>query len=110
MELLTQADKVVRDFLPELLDAAGEELGARSLRRLGPVDGPASAEQACGLLRELRDLEALQPEWHGVVRECSFWTEAAVMAALRGDASAFAHHVGRANRAMARGLPMFTVH
>ena len=53
----------------------------------------------------------LAPEaWREVVADCSFWTEAAVLAALRNDASAFAHHVGRADRAMRQGLSLLAVH
>ena len=102
------ADRVVRDILPAMLDASGSGTGAQGLRGLGPLNGPLGAAAAVSALRALAG--AAPEAWREVVADCSFWTEAAVLAALRNDASAFAHHVGRADRAMRQGLSLLAVH
>ena len=110
MELMTQADRVVREHLPQVLEAAGEQLSARSLRSLRPLEDAADVAAAVSVLGEIRALGATDSEWESVVEEASFWCEAAVLAAVRGDASAFRHHVGKADAAMRDGLHLVLVH
>lgn len=110
MRLLPEADKVVRDHLPMVLEAMGHEDGARSLRDLDPLSDRESIVAAIGGLKAVRIVPVEAAVWRAVVEEASFWCEAAVLAALRNDAGAFRHHVEKATAAMRSGLPIVSVH
>lgn len=103
--LLSGADKVVRDSLPVLLEAAGSATAADLLRGLPALSDEGAALRSVEALRGVRgaaDCDALE--------DAIFWSEAAVCAALRGDARAFRDHVRRANAALERGLPVRWLH
>jgi hypothetical protein len=110
MKLLPEADKVVRGCLPAVLDAVGRPRQARSLRELSPLSDRESIVAACGELRRVRIAPVDDAVWEAVIEEASFWCEAAVLAALRHDVSAFRHHVGKATEAMRAGLPVSLLH
>lgn len=96
--------------MPTLLEAVGHGDEAESLRDLDPLGGLDSIVAACGRLRSIRIMPVDGRAWAAVVREASFWCEAAVLAALRHDVSAFRHHVGKATEAMRAGLPVSLLH
>ena len=110
MRLLPEADRVVRQHLPTVLEAVGQEPSARRLRGLEPLLDRDSVAAACETLQAVRIAPVPEQVWEAVVRDASFWCEAAVWAAVRGDASAFRHHVNKATAAMRSGLPVAHVH
>lgn len=110
MKLLPEADKVVRAHLPTVLEAVGETISARQLRDLEPLFDQNSIIAACEALRAVRILPVDRRTWEIVVQDAAFWCEAAVMAALRKDTSAFRHHVEKATAAMREGLPLILIH
>lgn len=107
--LLPEADRVVRGHLPTVLEAMGHD-GAESLRDLEPLADRESIVAAVGTLKALRILPVEEGVWAAVVEDALFWCEAAVLAALRGDAGAFRHHVDKATAAMRAGLPLAYLH
>jgi hypothetical protein len=110
MRLLPEADRVVRRHLPTVLEALGQGPSARQLRGLEPLLDRDSVVAACETLRAVRILPVDRRVWEAVVRDASFWCEAAVWAAVRGDALAFRHHVDKATSAMRSGLPVGWIH
>lgn len=109
MELLPEADKVVRTFLPVVLDAAGRPECARKLRSADPIRNVRNVIAAAIKLRSLTDfisVEDVDPRWELVIEDSLFWTEAAVWAAVRKNAREFSDCVKRATESMKGGLPL----
>jgi hypothetical protein len=110
MRLLPEADRVVRSYLPTVLEAVGQDVHAEQLRDLDPLLDRDSIVAACEALQAVRIASVDDWVWKAVVRDASFWCEAAVLAALRKDVSAFRHHIEKATVAMRQGLPVVLVH
>jgi len=110
MKLLPEADRVVRQHLPTVLEAVGQGPSARQLRGLNPLADQDSVVAACETLRAVRTFTVGQDIWRSVVEDAIFWCEAAIMAALREDVSSFRHHIDKATAAMRSGLPTAWVH
>ena len=110
MRLLPEADKVVRAHFPTVLEAVGKPVSAERLRDLEPLLDRDSIVAACEALQAVRILPVDERTWEAVVQDAAFWCEAAVIAALRKDTSAFRHHVEKATAAMREGLPLVYVH
>lgn len=91
MDLMTEADDVVRAILPAALDAAGRSGEAGRLRRLPRLRDPGSVSMACGAMRAVRPY-LVSPDLGEAVRLC----EEAVLAAVCGDASGFGRYVREA--------------
>src|SRR5690606_34449219 len=85
MELITEADKVVRTFLPVVLEAAGRVECARELRDSDPLKSPKSVIKAAIILNEMSQIEYENSSWQEIVESALFWCEAAVWAAARKD-------------------------
>jgi hypothetical protein len=98
-----QADSVVRNLMPAVLDVAGMGEAAASLRALGPLLSSADAEAACLVLASIRGLRMPEARvetqsralWSDLVAEAAFWAEAAVRCALDGEKADFQFCVGR---------------
>lgn len=101
MTLLPSIDTVVREYLPVVLDAAGQPDNANRLRDLEPVLTIDSVRVAC---RELSGIGTEDPIWIFVIEDLTFWTEAAVWAAVRNDSLLFTAHIDRAHAVLRDGL------
>ena len=110
MRLLPEADRMVRTYLPTVLEAVGQDVHAQQLRDLEPIFDRDSVVAACEALRMVRIASVDEWVWKAVVRDAAFWCEAAVLAALRKDTGAFRHHIEKATAAMKYGLPVVSIH
>jgi len=97
MKLILKADRVVREFLPTLFEAAGRRKDADALRHLPALSCYKSILKACGLL------EGIRLKGHDV-RGVAHWCEKAVWSAVAEDALSFRTNVDRAHAAMREGL------
>lgn len=97
MKLISKADRVVRELLPALFEAAGRQGDADALRHLPALSCHRSILRACGVLEGIR-------EGGRDVREAAHWCEQAVWSAVAGDALSFRANVDRAHAAMREGL------
>lgn len=97
MKLISKADRVVRELLPALFEAAGRQNDADTLRHLPALSCHRSILQACGVLEDIR------LRGHDV-RGAAHWCEQAVWSAVAGDALSFRANVDRAHAAMREGL------
>lgn len=107
MELLPEADKVVRTFLPVVLDAAGRSGCAQQLRDTNPINNLQNVLRAVSKLQDLRKVaesEDVDPRWVEIIEDSLFWTEAAIWAVVRKDSRSFGEHIRRANESMKSGL------
>lgn len=101
MTLLPSIDTVVRQYIPVVLDAAGQPDNANKLRDLEPVLTMDTVRVAC---RELSNISHEDPVWIFVIEDLAFWTEAAVWAAVRKDSPSFTAHIDRAHAVLRDGL------
>ena len=100
MTWITEADRMVRTFLPTVLDAAGRTECARELRDLEPIVNLSGVIESATRLQELSEFAAdadshIDYRWGPIVDDALFWCEAAIWAAVRGDVCAFNDHVHR---------------
>jgi len=97
MELLPEADSVVRHLMPCVTDAAGLSDLSETLRSLGPIECRKTLAAACRAVAKVRTHGAPRAsrEWRQAVEEAAFWAEAALWAAARGDYVSFSDHVER---------------
>lgn len=109
MELLPEADSVVRQFMPCLMEAAGLRQEASDLKRLEPIECLPSLKRACLLLNRIGK-ESHGTGWDEVITDAVFWGEAALWAALKGDLQNFIHHVERMRRILETGFIGTQVH
>jgi hypothetical protein len=101
MTLLPSIDTVVREYIPVVLDAAGQPGDADKLRDLNPILTIDSVRSAC---RELSAISHDDPVWVFVIEDLTFWTEAALWAAVRKDSPSFTAHIDRAHAILRDGL------
>jgi hypothetical protein len=101
MTLLPSVDTVVRQYIPVVLDAAGQSDNADKLRALQPVLTIDSVKIAC---KELSSISHEDPIWIFVIEDLIFWTEAAVWAAVFNDFLSFTAHIDRAHAVLQDGL------
>ncbi len=102
-KLIPQADAVVRDFVPTVLESGGSHSAAARLRKLEPISDSKSLTRACRILRAL-DIPHEDPEWSSLVQDLAFWSEAAIWAAQRDDAISFRDHIMKAHATIMLGL------
>jgi hypothetical protein len=89
MELLPEADSVVRQFIACVMDAAGLKREAAHIRKLPPVQCQRSLVQAARSLARARSKGVKPGPWKQIVEDTLFFGSAALWAALRGDEAAF---------------------
>lgn len=108
MTWITEADKMVRTFLPTVLDAAGRVECARELRDLEPIVNLSGVIKSAIRLHGLSELASeaqshIDHRWVSIADNALFWCEAAIWAAVRKDVRAFDDHVHRALVAIREG-------
>jgi hypothetical protein len=95
MELMAEADNVVRRLLPTVLESTGENEEARRLRDHSKLSS-RTAKSICRLLSTVNiGLE---------LKHLIFWTEALVRAAVRKDPTAFAFYINKVTRMLATNI------
>jgi hypothetical protein len=99
VQLLFEADCVIRDFVPVVFDAAGWPDVAQKLRTLPPL------ENRRAIIDAFEYLDALQSEppneaWAEAIEDCCFWCEAAVWSAIQDDRMSFEYYLNRAQSAL----------
>jgi hypothetical protein len=104
MTLLPSVDTVVRQFMPVVLDAAGQPENANRFRGLQPVLTIDSVKIAC---KELSSISHEDPVWIFVIEDLAFWIEAAAWAAVRNDHRQFTTSIDRAHTVLRDGLDIF---
>ncbi len=87
MELMLEADHIVRYWIPAVLDSTGEEEEARRLRSHSKLNNK-TAKSICRLLSTVCVS-------HLSLRHLIFWTEALVRAAMRKDPASFSLYVDK---------------
>jgi hypothetical protein len=95
MKLFIQADKIVREFMPAMLYAAGDYGKAMVLRNLFPIENTETATMACDFLLNL-EFNHERCEWVTLIKDFSFWVEAAIRAATQEDPQSFKEYVEQA--------------
>lgn len=106
---IPEADSVVRQFLPCVLDAAGLENSAQRLRDLEPILTSEGIMFACDVLRQLQSREQ-DPVWSTVIEECLFWCEAAVWAVTQGEMEEFREYIDRMKCEILSNSPSVVIH
>lgn len=109
MEIIPEMDKVIRSFLPTMLDTAGRSECAKGLRDLDPILNIEGVIRAAARLNELtvyiqEESDVIDERWQPLVEDSLFWCEAAVWAAARQDVREFRDHIRRALQPMQAGL------
>jgi hypothetical protein len=84
MELLPQADSMIRQLVPGVLDVAGLKEYAEELRGLDVLSCECGVFRACGMLQAIRVSE-IPPDWTDVIEDTTFWAEAALWATTISD-------------------------
>ena len=110
MELLIEADPVIRQMVPSVLDAAGLRGPADRLRGMPAMLSARVVERACELLREAGESSDVAGEWTEVVSDATFWGEGALLSASSGEEELFVECMERLRRAIERGWRMLLVH
>jgi hypothetical protein len=95
MELMIEADNVVRRLIPAVLESTGEEEEARRLRDHSKLNA-RTAKSICRLLSTVNI--------YGSMRHLIFWTEALVRAAVRKDPVAFAFYINKVTYMLATSI------
>jgi len=95
MELLPEADSVVRQFIACVMDAAGLKREAAYIRKLPPVQCQQSLVQAARTLARARSKGAKPGPWKQIVEDTLFFGSAALWAALQGNQASFDTHTQR---------------
>lgn len=85
MSVLDQVDHLIRDLVPTFLDSAGLIPSAELMRRLPQIKTGRAAFMATKVLKQLNDITVNDPAWLPLVKEVSFWTEAALWMAVQND-------------------------
>jgi len=101
MTLLPNVDTVVRQFMPVVLDAAGQHDSAARFRGLQPVLTIDSVKTAC---RELSNLSHDDPNWIFVIEDLTFWIQSAAWAAVKNDSPLFTSSIDKAHAVLRDGL------
>lgn len=111
MELLLDADPVIRETMPLLLDSAGLPEHSRRLREAKPLLTLEAAFEVAEILRDLHSgLARPSFEWLDVVMESAFWAEGAVLAAADGEIDLFDVCLRMCRRVVAEGWAQFAIH
>jgi hypothetical protein len=112
MEIIPETDKVIRNFLPTVLDAAGRTECAQELRDLDPIIDLKSIIGAAIRLQKLSEYVQEETDidirWVTLVEDSLFWCQAAVWAAARKDTRSFRDYIHRTTEAMKEGLHLIT--
>jgi len=90
MELMTEADSVVRYLVPAILDSTGEQEEANRLRSHSKLNNK-TAKSICRLLSTVSVN-------HLSLKHLIFWTEALVRAAIRKDSTSFTLYVDKVTK------------
>ncbi len=109
MEMLPEADSVVRQLMPSVFDAAGMAAHAERLRSIGVLSA-GDAMAALEVLAEATDSSSADPVWAEPVAEATFWGTAALWAAHDGDQGTFDYAVRMVMSVLRGGLPGRTLH
>lgn len=115
MSMIPETDRVIRNFLPTVLDAAGQSGYAQELRDLSPIHDLKSIIAAANRLQDLSEFiqmegQDIDPRWKCLVEDSLFWCEAAACAAIRDDSKAFRDHVHRTMETIREGSSLVTFH
>lgn len=112
MELLRDADPVIRELLPAVFDEAGMSAYASCLRSAPRLTSLDAALVVCSILKEarLRAGDARPHEWRETVAESAFFAEGAILAATEGDIDLFSDCLKMLRRTVAEGWARFAVH
>lgn len=86
MKLMVEADNVVRQLVPAILENNGEKEEAKRLR-YGPRLNTKSAKSMCRLLASIDIDKSL--------KHLTFWTEALIHSAVREDHLSFTMYVSQ---------------
>ncbi len=94
MELLRDAEPVIRESLPLVFDEAGLPSHSKTLRGTGGPWTLKDALEAAEALRNIHSgLESCEcPESPGlreVLQDCAFWAEGMILSAIEGDIDLF---------------------
>lgn len=100
--LLSEADKLIRKFMPVVFDATGNIETAKQFRNLHPLDHE-SIEDAGYLFEKVR-LKTFDDRFHSTLLDACFWSEAAMWAAFEDDKDAFINHLTKARNVLEIGL------
>jgi len=95
MELMIEADNVVRRLIPAVLESTGEEEEARRLRDHSKIN-TRTAKSICRLLSTVNT--------YGSLKHLIFWAEALVRAAMREDPIAFNLYVNKVTCMLATSI------
>lgn len=111
--VFNETDKMVRTFLPAVLDAAGRTECAQELRDLSPIVGLKDIIRTASRLQALSELVVEEPgidaRWETVVGDALFWCEASIWAVARRDERAFQDHVQRTLASIKEGASILVV-
>src|SRR5512135_404954 len=112
MELLRDAEPVIRELLPAVFDEAGMPSHAACLRSAPLLVSLDAALVVCAILQEARDRagDARPFEWRETVAESAFWAEGAILAATEGDIDLFSNCLKMLPRVVTEGWSYFAVH
>jgi hypothetical protein len=86
MKLITEADDIIRNVVPAILESYGGVDEAKRLRH-GPRLNNKSAKSMCRLLASIETGDPL--------RYLTFWTEALIHSAIREDHLSFTMYVSK---------------
>lgn len=102
--MLPEADSVVRHFMPVALEAFGSQW-APEFHKIPPIRDESGMGAAACLIKAARSAPRVRPGAEAAASDLLLWAEAAVWAAVAGDAASFHLHVGRAKDALTRAAP-----
>ena len=97
--LLAEIDKLVRQLIPCLLDAAGLKTQANQLRSAQPIANRQAVIYVCKILKSINEgplVDLRDPSWELEVRDVAFWSEAAIWSAVSNLELECTHSVGYA--------------
>lgn len=114
MNIIPETDRVIRDFLPLMLQAAGHSESASQLRSLDPIENSDGIVIASGRLEELAlyvqlESDSIDGRWQPIIEDALFWCKAAMWAAARQDLASFRDHLVRLNKSMSDGMELITL-
>lgn len=114
MNIIPETDRVIRSFLPVMLQAAGHSESASELRGLDPIESSEGIVIAAGRLEELAvfvhsESDTMDDRWQPIIEDALFWCKAAMWAAARQDLVSFRDHLIRLNNSMSEGMELITL-
>lgn len=114
MNIIPETDRVIRNFLPDILQAAGHSETASELRSSDPIKNIDGIIIAVGRLEELTwsirsEFKETDRRWKPIVEETLFWCKAAMWAAARQDLTSFKDHIMRICKSMDDGMEIITL-